>query len=63
MFTFTSSGSEDFNIELISLILFIRGSEVYPVDYVALYFTSSNFSISLYVNSFLKNITLGFVIF
>ena len=35
-FTFTSSGSKDFNIKLLSLISFNSGSGVYPVVYASI---------------------------
>ena len=56
-FTFTSSGSKDFNIKSISLISYIPEGRVDLVADVAIYFTSSIFSIWLYVNSILETIS------
>ena len=39
--TFTSSGSEDFKIKLLTLISYIPGGRVYPADAAALYFVPS----------------------
>ena len=50
----TSAGSKNFNIKLRSVISSNPGLRVNPVDDVGLYFASSLYVISLYVNSNLK---------
>ena len=52
MFTFTFSGSRDFNNERISLISYIPGGEVYPIVFALVYSTSNRSVISLYVSSY-----------
>ena len=41
IFTFTSSGSKDFNFKLVSLISYIYGGNVYAIVDPAIYFTSN----------------------
>ena len=50
IFTFTSFGSKDFNINLISLTSYIPSGYVYPIVVVIIIFLSSVSYFSLYVN-------------
>ena len=56
VFNFTSSGSKDFNINIANFI-YIPGGYVYPIEFVMIYFTSSIFSTSLFVNCIWKTIS------
>ena len=57
MFTFTSTGIKDVDIKLLSLISITPGERLYPLDDVVIYFVSSIFSISLFINSIVKSIS------